>query len=162
MTTPQSKWIGRHFPPIEDKRFVLGKGRYVNDVTLPGMLHLATLPSPHAHARIRSIDISKAKQAPGVVQVIIGDDLPHWMEPIPQNLHLPNVIWYPLAVGKARYAGEWVAAVVASSRYLAEDAAELIAVEYDPLPPVVNQARCPGAARSTRLEYRLPDFYGLR
>ena len=137
-TTSQWKWIGQHFPPIEDKRFVLGKGRYVNDVVLPGMLHMAMVSSPHAHAVIRSIDTSEAEQAPGVVKVIVGEDLPEWMEPIPQNMHLPNVVWYPLAVGKARFAGEWVAAVVATSRYLAEDAAELVRVEYEPLEPLVD------------------------
>jgi CO/xanthine dehydrogenase Mo-binding subunit len=78
MTTSQWKWIGRHFPPLEDKRFVLGKGRYVNDVVLPGMLHLATVPAPHAHARILRIDTSKAVRAPGVVKVVVGDDLPTW------------------------------------------------------------------------------------
>jgi 2-furoyl-CoA dehydrogenase large subunit len=132
------KWIGQHFPPLEDKRFVLGKGRYVNDVALPGMLHLATVPSPHAHARLLHVDTSKATRAPGVVQVIVGADLPTWMEAIPQNLHLPQVRWYPLAVDKARFAGEWVAAVLATSRYLAEDAAALVEVEYEPLPPLVD------------------------
>jgi CO/xanthine dehydrogenase Mo-binding subunit len=138
MEQTQHKWIGRHFPPIEDRRFVLGKGRYVNDVVLPGMLHLATVPSPHAHARIRHIDTSKAEQASGVAKVIVGADLSACMESIPQNLHLPNVLWYPLAVDKARYAGEWVAAVLATSRYLAEDAAGLVEVEYEPLQPVVD------------------------
>jgi 2-furoyl-CoA dehydrogenase large subunit len=138
MTIPQWKWIGRHFPPIEDTRFVLGKGRYVNDVVLPSMLHLATVPSPHAHARITCIDTRKAEQAPGVVKVIVGDDLPACMEPIPQNMYLPDVVWYPLAVGKARFAGEWVAAVVATNRYLAEDAVALVDVEYEPLEPLVD------------------------
>ena len=138
MQTTQWKWIGRHFPPIEDKRFVLGKGRYVNDVVLPGMLHLATVPSPHAHARIKRVDTSRAEQAPGVIKVIVGAELPDWMAPIPQNLHLPDVLWYPLAVDKARYAGEWVAVVVATSRYLAEDAAELVEVDYEPLTPVTD------------------------
>ena len=145
-TTKQS-WIGRRFPPIEDKRFVLGKGRYVNDVTLPAMLHVATVSSPYAHAVIRGVDVSKAETRPGVVKVIVGEELPEWMEPIPQNMRLPDVVWYPLAVGKARFAGEWVAAVVASDRYLAEDAAELVEVEYEPLPPVVDpeQAMRPDA-----------------
>ena len=65
MTTSPWKWIGQPFPPVEDKRFVLGKGRYVNDVVLSGMLHLATVPSPHAHAAIIRIDTSKAERAPG-------------------------------------------------------------------------------------------------
>jgi CO/xanthine dehydrogenase Mo-binding subunit len=81
MTTSPWKWIGRHFPPLEDKRFVLGKGRYINDVVLPGTLHLATVPSPHAHARIVRIDTSKAAPAPEVVKVIVGDDLPHGWKP---------------------------------------------------------------------------------
>jgi 2-furoyl-CoA dehydrogenase large subunit len=138
MTTSPWKWIGRHFPPLEDKRFVLGKGRYVNDIVLPGMLHLATVPAPHAHAKILRLDTSKAARAPGVIRVIVGDDLPVWMEAIPQNLHLPHVVWYPLAVGKVRFAGEWVAAVVATSRYLAEDAAGLVEVDYAPLPSLVD------------------------
>jgi len=110
----------------------------VNDVVLPGMLHLAMVPSPHAHARITRIDVQKAEQLPGVVKVIVGADLPACMEPIPQNLYLPNVRWYPLAVDKACFAGEWVAAVVATSRYLAEDAAELVEVTYEPLEPLVD------------------------
>ena len=142
MTTPGTntdyKWVGKHFPPIEDPRFVLGKGRYVNDITLPGMLHMATVSSPHAHAVIRSIDTTEAEQAPGVIKVIVGEDLSEWMEPIPQNMYLPSVVWYPLAVGKARFAGEWVAVVVATSRYLAEDAAELVKVEYEPLGALVD------------------------
>lgn len=145
--TTSWKWIGQHFPPLEDKRFVLGKGRYINDVVLPGMLHLATLPSPHAHAVIKRIDTHEAARLPGVVKIITGAELSAVMDAIPQNLFLPNVRWYPLAVDKARYAGEWVAAVVASSRYLAEDAAERIVVEYEPLAPVVDpeQAIEPGA-----------------
>jgi 2-furoyl-CoA dehydrogenase large subunit len=139
--TDQWKWIGHRFPPLEDKRFVLGKGRYINDIVLPGMLHVATVPSPYAHARILRIDTTKALHMPGVVQVITGADLAEWMDPIPQNLHLPNVLWYPLAVEKARLAGEWVAAVIATSRYQAEDAAELVEVAYEPLEPVVDPER---------------------
>ena len=138
VATSEWKWIGQHFPPLEDRRFVLGKGHYINDVVMPGMLHLATVPSPHAHARIKHIDTRLAEQAPGVVKVITGADLSEWMEPIPQNMDLPNVVWYPLAVDKARFAGEWVAAVVAVNRYQAEDAAELVEVEYEPLDPLVD------------------------
>ncbi len=138
MTNENKSWIGRRFPPIEDKRFVLGKGHYVNDVVLPGMLHMATVPSPHAHAIIKSINTEEAEKSPGVVKVIVGSELPEWMECVPQNMYLPNVLWYPLAIGKALYAGEWVAVVVATSRYLAEDAAELVEVEYEPLQPVVD------------------------
>ena len=138
MTTTQQSWIGRHFPPIEDRRFVLGKGRFVNDVVLPGMLHMTTVSSPHAHAVIKHIDTTAAEQVPGVVKVIVGADLPEWMENIPQNMYLPNVTWFPLAIGKARYAGEWVKVVVATSRYVAEDAADLVEGGYEPLQPLVD------------------------
>jgi CO/xanthine dehydrogenase Mo-binding subunit len=90
MTTPPWKWSGRHFPPIEDKRFVLGKGRYINDVVLPRMLHLAPVPSPHGHALIKSIDTAKAAQLPGVVTIMVGADLPAVMESIPQMYASPG------------------------------------------------------------------------
>ncbi len=139
MTQPrQFRYLGKPFPVIEDRRFVRGRGRYIADMELPGMLHLAVASSPHAHARILRIDTSRASQAPGVVRVLTGKDLVDHMEPIPQNLDLPNVVWYPLAVDKVRFAGEWVAAVVASSRHAAEDAAELVDVEYEVLAPVVD------------------------
>jgi CO/xanthine dehydrogenase Mo-binding subunit len=76
MTRSDWKWIGRHFPPIEDKRFVLGKGHYINDIVLPGMLHMATLPSPHAHAHIVRIDTHAAEPAPGVVEQAGESNLP--------------------------------------------------------------------------------------
>ena len=117
---------------------MLGKGRYVNDIAPPGVLHIATVSSPYAHAIIKRIHTDKAEQAPGVARVILGEELPEYMNSVPQNMYLPNVVWYPLAVGKARYAGEWVAAVIATNRYLAEDAAELVEVEYEPLAPVVD------------------------
>ena len=138
MQTQVWKWIGKNFPPVENPRFVLGKGRYVNDIAPPGVLHIATVPSPYAHAIIKRIHTGKAERAPGVVKVIVGEELPEYMESVPQNMYLPNVVWYPLAVGKARFAGEWVAAVIATNRYLAEDAAELVEVEYEPLAPVVD------------------------
>jgi CO/xanthine dehydrogenase Mo-binding subunit len=130
--------IGQPMPVIEDRRFVRGKGRYINDLELTAMLHLAVVPAPVAHARITSLDVSRALQAPGVKAVITGEDIVRWMEPIPQELEIPEVKWYPLAVGKIRVAGEWLAAVAATSRAAAEDAAELIDVTYQELDPVVD------------------------
>jgi CO/xanthine dehydrogenase Mo-binding subunit len=126
---------------------VRGGGRYINDVSLPAMLHLAVTPSPVAHARLTGIDTTAALAAPGVVAVLTGADLVQLIEPVPQELPLPSVIWYPLAVDKIRYAGEWVAAVVATSRAAAEDAAELVLIDFEELAPLVDphQAMQPDA-----------------
>ena len=102
MVASRRNWIGVHFPPIEDKRFVLGKGRYVNDIVLPGMLHLATVASPHAHAIINSIDASRAEQAPGVVKVIVGEELPEWMESIARCAHRHQCEYSPAHTGRRR------------------------------------------------------------
>ena len=134
----QQRWIGRRVPVAEDVRFVQGRGRYINDIALPGLLEMGVLSAPVAHARILSLNVARAREVPGVVAVITGADLPEWMEPIPQELEIPQVRWYPLAMEKVRFAGEWVAAVVSTSRAAAEDAAELIDVTYEELEPVVD------------------------
>jgi 3-oxo-Delta1-steroid hydratase/dehydrogenase large subunit len=142
-------YIGQAMPVIEDRRFVRGRGRYVNDLDMPGMLHVAVVPAPVAHARLRSVDVSRALTYPGVVTAYAGTDIQKWMGPIPQEfLDLPDVHWYPLAIDKIRVAGEWIAAVVATSRAAAEDAAEAVTYEYEQLPPVVDpeEALLPGAA----------------
>ena len=145
MTSPAEggryKFIGKPMPVIEDRRFVRGGGRYINDLSLPAMLHMAMAPAPVAHAVLQSVDVSQALSAPGVVTVITGADLVQMMEPVPQELALPHVVWYPLAVDKIRYAGEWVAAVVATSRAAAEDAAELVTMEFEELEPLVDPRR---------------------
>lgn len=120
----------------EDPRFIRGKGRYLDDIVLPGMLHGAILRSPVAHARLASIDTTRALAYPGVVAVITGKDL--------EGLKLA---WAPtlsadvqavLVTDKVRFQGQEVAFVVAEDRYAARDAVELVDVEYDILPPVVN------------------------
>jgi 2-furoyl-CoA dehydrogenase large subunit len=122
----------------EDRRFVTGAGRYVADITPPGTLHVTVVTSPHAHARILSIDAKAALEVEGVRAVLLGSDLAARIAPLRQYLDVQNVRWYPLAVDEVRYAGEWVAAVVASDRATAEDAADLVEVEYDPLPVVLD------------------------
>ena len=124
----------RPHPVREDRRFVTGHGRYVADITPPGTLHAGLVTSPHAHARIVSVDVADALKLDGVAAVVTGAALAESTEPLRQYLRLPAVQWRPLATGEARYAGEWVAVVVAASRALAEDAAELVRVDYDPLP----------------------------
>ncbi|MDQ3875349.1 MAG: aerobic carbon-monoxide dehydrogenase large subunit [Actinomycetota bacterium] len=132
-------WLGRSLKRKEDDRFVQGRGTYVDDVNLPGMLHMAVLRSPFAHARIRSIDTSRATELPGVVAVITGEDL---------AAH--NLAWMPtlsgdtqavLATDKVRMQGQEVACVIAEDVYVAHDALELIDVDYDPLPVVTTPHR---------------------
>ncbi|GGO31673.1 aerobic carbon-monoxide dehydrogenase large subunit [Micromonospora parathelypteridis] len=129
----------------EDPRFLRGRGRYVDDVQLPGMLHLAILRSPVAHARIVSIDTSAAEASPGVKAVVTGAMLAQ------QNLAwmptLSNDVQAVLATDKVRFQGQEVAFVVAEDRYAARDALELIDVEYDVLDPVIDARRAlePGA-----------------
>src|SRR5918911_3328992 len=132
----QAPWLGQSIKRKEDDRFIQGRGRYVDDVELPGMLHMAILRSPLAHARIRSIDTSRAAAAPGVVAVVTGE-----------LLAAHNLAWMPtlsgdtqavLATDKVRMQGQEVACVVAEDPYVAHDALELIEVDYDPLPAVVT------------------------
>ncbi len=130
----------------EDARFVRGQGTFVDDITLPGMLHGAVLRSPLAHARIRSVDATAARAHPQVEAVLTGADLAErglaWMPTLAADVQAV------LATDKVRFQGQEIAFVVARDRYAARDALELIAVEYEPLPPVVDArtALDPGAA----------------
>jgi carbon-monoxide dehydrogenase large subunit len=126
-TTHEIRGMGHSVPRKEDQRFVRGQGNYVEDVSLPGMLHLELLRSPYAHARIVSIDTSRADALPGVVAVVTGE-----------ALAAHNLAWMPtlsgdtqavLATDKVRFHGQEIAAVVAETAYIAKDALELIDVE---------------------------------
>ena len=136
--TSAFRYIGRRRRAVEHKRFVLGQGRYAADVAPPGLLHVAIVASPHASARIVSIDTSAALALPGVHAVLTGDELTPEIEPMLPGVDAPEVKRYPLAQGVVRYAGEWVVAVVADSRALAEDATELVEIEYEPTPHAVR------------------------
>ena len=131
----------------EDRRFVVGKGRFAADLALPGMRHVALVTCPHPAARVLRIGKSEALRLAGVHYVLDGGELAGATVPLLAGLDTPHVPRRPLAVDVARYAGEWVAAVVADTRALAEDAAELVAVEYEPLPFVLDgeQAYAPGS-----------------
>ncbi len=136
------KFVGMPIKRREDPRLISGTATYVDDLQLPGMTYMAVLRSPYAHARILSIDAQAARNDPRVLAVLTGDDIAEVPGPLSigevelPNLKLPK--HYPLAVGKVRHVGEPVAAVVATDRYAARDALELITAEYDPLPAVVD------------------------
>jgi 2-furoyl-CoA dehydrogenase large subunit len=122
----------------EDRRFVVGKGRFVADIVPQGVKHVALVTCPHPAARIVSIDKTAALAMLGVHYVLDGAELSGATNVLATGLDTPNVPRWPLALKVARYAGEWVAAVVADSRALAEDAAEAVIVAYEPLPFVLD------------------------
>lgn len=134
------KWVGTSVKTKEYPRLVQGQGKYVDDIKLPNMLYAYLLRSPYAHAKIKKIDTSKAEQLPGVVAIVTGDDVTKVTKSFGQIVPPPGdkLIDYCVAVGKVRHAGEPVAAVAATERGIAEDACELIEVEYEPLPPVLD------------------------
>jgi carbon-monoxide dehydrogenase large subunit len=136
-TPPEISGMGHRMKRKEDPRFLQGAGRYVDDFKLPGMLHLDIVRSPYAHARIVNIDSSKALEHPGVLAVITGKDLEaagnlHWMPTLMSDTQMV------LPTEKVVYFSQEVCAVVATDRYAAADGVELVEVEYDPLPPVVD------------------------
>jgi carbon-monoxide dehydrogenase large subunit len=137
--TEEIRGLGHRVKRKEDDRFIRGKGTYIDDIKLPGMLHMAILRSPYAHATITGIDASKAQAIPGVVAVVTG-------ELMAQH----NLAWMPtlsgdtqavLVTDKVRFQGQEVAAVIAEDLYTAKDALELIMVEYDPIEPIVTPQR---------------------
>ena len=146
-----SNGIGARIPRRELKRLLSGHGRYIDDIKLPRMLHACFVRSPHPHAKLVSIDIAAAKRAPGVAAVFTAADINPRCEPfVGVALHRPGHRSAPqhlLAAERAVWQGQPVAMVVAESRAEAEDAAELVAIEWEPLPAVGDQlqAIAPGA-----------------
>jgi carbon-monoxide dehydrogenase large subunit len=142
------KFIGDRLLRKEDPRLVQGRGRYVGDIALPGMLHAAILRSPHAHARFGAIDPARAMEIPGVVAVVTFADLgeaARRLPIVPPHAALRGKNFSLLAGDRARFVGEAVAVVVAESRYAAEDARERIDVAWEPLPSV-QEPTAPGPA----------------
>lgn len=135
---PPLKFVSTNRRVREDRRFVAGHGRFVADVALEGLLHVALVPSQHPAAKIISIDVTEAMKMPGVHYALTGDELARATEPLMNGLDTPNVRRFPLAVGQVRYAGEWVVAVVAETRAQAEDAGEKVRIVYEPLPYVID------------------------
>ena len=137
--------LGRSVARKEDLPLLTGRSRFVDDLDLPGTAHAAILRSPHAHARIASIDIDAVRSRPGVVDVVTGADLPEPVPRIPMRLYphpgMERFLQSPLARDVVRFSGEAVAVVVAESRYAAEDALGLIEVDYEPLDPILDPER---------------------
>lgn len=129
--------VGARVKRHEDVRLLTGTGRFTDDFTLPGLCHAAVLRSPHAHARIVGLDASRALALPGVYGIVTGADLLQKSTPFPVGIPNPPR-YYAAAIDKVRFVGEPVVFVVAADRYIAEDALPLVAVEYEPLPPVVD------------------------
>jgi 2-furoyl-CoA dehydrogenase large subunit len=147
-TTPDTKgWVGRSIPRVEDAALLAGRGRYIDDLGVrPGTLEAAILRSPHAHAEIEAIDCAAALAADGVFAVLTGAEIKALTTSLVVGVKAAIECW-PIAIDRVRYVGEPVAIVVASDRYRAEDALDLIEVRYRPLPAVVDPlaAATPGA-----------------
>ncbi|MFL5094884.1 MAG: xanthine dehydrogenase family protein molybdopterin-binding subunit [Xanthobacteraceae bacterium] len=138
MNETSASWVGRSIERVEDAALLSGHGRFIDDLGVrPGTLHAAILRSPHAHAHIRSLDVDAARRAPGVAAVVTGAEVTALATSLAVGVRAPIQCW-PIAVDRVRYMGEPVAVVVAQDRYLAEDALDLIDVEYEALPAVVD------------------------
>jgi carbon-monoxide dehydrogenase large subunit len=148
---PNKRYVGQSVDRKEDERLLSGAGMFVADIVLPRMLHVAFIRSSVAHGRIRSIDTSQARAAPGVVEVFTGNDIRPLLKPVPGMQNRPPKRWRDaveheinipdqpiLATDKVRYVGEALAVIVAENRYLAEDAAELVEVDIDTLRPIAS------------------------
>lgn len=147
-----ARYFGASVRRLEDPKLITGRGSYVDDIAIPGMLHVAFVRSPHAHARINGIDAEFARTMPGVHAVITADDLGGKADkpmilPVPAPIIKQVKTQYPLARRSVHAVGDTVAVVVADSRALAEDAAAMVMVDYDPLPASVDLAHAldPGA-----------------
>lgn len=132
------RYITKKRRVTEDRRFITGRGNFAADYNLPGMLHVAMVTSPYACAEIKGINAEAALALPGVRYVLTGAELFENINPLLSGLDLPNIKRIPLAHERARYAGEWVAAVVAESRHIAEDAVDLVEVDYNPIDFVID------------------------
>lgn len=159
MSESTTHWIGRPVRRREDPRFLRGQARYLDDIVLPGMAHMVVVRSPMAHALLRKVDVAAARRSSGVLAVVTAADLAGTVRPAPPNpVEGAEVAAVPhpvLASGAVRYVGEPVAAILAQTLPAAQDAAEHVAVEYDPLPAVTD----PHQALDTpaRLHAHLPD-----
>src|SRR5438270_2563190 len=148
MAVEERTWVGKSVKRREDPRILAGRGTYVDDIKLPGLLHAAVLHSPYAHAWIKSIDTSEAMRVPGVVAVLTGPEALEYVTPMPAFC-AETVVQHAIATERVRFAGEAVAAVAATSRYAAEDACQRIHVEYEVMPALADpfQAMQPDAPK---------------
>src|ERR1700722_2933078 len=140
---PDARWVGQSIPRVEDAALLTGRGRFIDALGVrPGTLHAAILRSPHAHADILSIDCEAALRADGVVAVLTGDDIKALTTSLVVGVKAPVECW-PIAVERVRYVGEPVAVVIASDRYRAEDAVDLIEIQYKALGANIDPLKAP-------------------
>ena len=140
MSENGKRWVGQAIPRKEEDRLLRGLGKFADDIKLREMLYLRFVRSPYAHARIVSIDVSEAEKLPGVVCTLSGCEIASQTQPFIEIAPEPGgkIRDYPLAISKVRYQGEPVVALVAVSPAIADDGAELVQIEYEPLDPVIN------------------------
>ena len=154
--------FGQSHLRVEDARFITGKGRYTDDMSVAGMCHAAFVRSPHAHAKIAGIDTAAAEKMPGVIAVLTFEDFADRAKPIPIRLapipRFDEFLQMPLAHDKVRFVGESVAVVIADSHYLAEDALSHVSVDYEPLLAVVT----PEQAAADEVLVRGADYAVVR
>ena len=135
--------MGHSMKRKEDGRFLHGKGNYIDDIKLPGMLYMDIVRSPYAYAKIKSINIEEAMKVPGVAAVVTGKDLEkyglHWMPTLMSDTQMV------LPTDTVMYQSQEVAAVIATSRYAARDGREAVKVEYEPMKPVMNPYKVDGS-----------------
>jgi 2-furoyl-CoA dehydrogenase large subunit len=155
----RTTWVGQALPRLEDETLLLGAGRFLDDLDpVPNARHAAILRSQVAHARIARLDASRALELPGVVGVLTGDDVAALSRPFPAGVDAPAFPFYAAAVGTTRYQGEPLAVIVARDRYVAEDALELVEVDYEPLDPVVDPlAAAEGPTMVSERRFRYGD-----
>src|SRR5262245_29071734 len=135
----ETKWVGQALERTEDRRLMTTAGHFIDDLTLPKLAHAAYVRSPHAHARILHIDVHQALDHPGIHAVLTGDDVVQLTHPQRGRIPLPNSPKvYALAYQQIRYMNEPVIGIAAVDQTTAEDTTDLIRVEYDPLPPVLD------------------------
>jgi 2-furoyl-CoA dehydrogenase large subunit len=138
MSVQRATWCGQSVERVEDQALLTGRGRFIDDLGVrPGTLHAAILRSPHAHARITAIRTKAAAELAGVAGVFTGADIAKHSASLVVGVKAPIECW-PIAVDRVRYVGEPVVVAIAESRYLAEDALDLIEADYEPLPPVID------------------------
>ena len=159
MSQPEFHYIGKHVPRKEDYRLLTGHGRYIDDIGVVGALHACFVRSPHAHARIVSIDVDAAREMAGVVAVVTGRDVAEWttrlrMAPPIDGLHPVEMDAMP--IDKVCFQGDPVACIIAADRYQAEDAAEQVKVDYEALPAVTTMWQALDPA-SPRIDESLPS-----
>ena len=147
-----TRWVGAHVRRLEDPRLLTGRGRYLDDLRLPGLLHAAFVRSPHAHATVVDARCGAARAMPGVIGVLAGRDVAGRVGPLVARLDAPDFVptpWPAIALDRVRFAGEVVAAVAAVSPYVAADACAAVEVDYRPLPALsdVDAALAPDAPR---------------